>query len=182
MGAREHREPDDVHVFLDRRLHYLVRRPLEAGVDDFDPGVTQRLGHDLRAAVVPVEPGLRDQHLHAKRNAGSQRAAPPGSSATRRGESRTALPIATFAGSASTRIENTRRPSIFTIANTRGPWKPAGSPVSCTVNAWTVPSPERSTQSNWSAPHSPQNARGGHARRRHPAHRVVASRPAASRV
>src|SRR5205809_2495109 len=138
MGAGQHRQPDDVHVLLDRRLHDLVRRPLESGVDHLDAGVAQGVGHDFRAAVVPVEPWLGDQHLHASRNAGSQRALPPGSSATRRGESRTALPIATFAGSTSTRIENTRRPSIFTIANTRGPWKPAGSPVSCTVNAWTV--------------------------------------------
>src|SRR5438309_177006 len=98
VGAGQHRQPDDVHVLLDRRLHDLVRRPLESGVDHLDAVVAQGLSHDFRAAVMPVEPWLGDQHLHASRNAGSQRALPPGSSVTRRGERRTALPIATFAG------------------------------------------------------------------------------------
>ena len=105
-----------------------------------------------------------------------------GSSAILSGDSRTVWPIATFAGSASTRTENTRRPSTLTIAKTRGPAKPAGSPTSWTVNAWIVPSPDRSTHSKRSDRHSPQNARGGQARRLQSAHRVVASRPAASRA
>ena len=33
MGAGEHREPDDVHVLLDRLLDDLLGRPLEPGVD-----------------------------------------------------------------------------------------------------------------------------------------------------
>jgi len=39
------------------------------------------------------------------------------------------------AGSAPVRVANTRKPSTLTIAKTRGPSKPAGSPVSCTVKA-----------------------------------------------
>src|SRR5216110_2442705 len=65
VGAREHRQPDDVHVLLNRRLHDLLWRPLEPGVDDLDPGVAERLRHDLRAAVVAVEPRLGDQSFHA---------------------------------------------------------------------------------------------------------------------
>ena len=63
-----------------------------------------------------------------------------------------------------------------------GPAKPAGSPVSWMVNAWTVPSGVRSIQANRSEQHSGQKARGGHAVRPHPSHRVVLSRPAPSRV
>src|SRR5207244_1688489 len=63
-GGREHREPDDVHALLDRLLHDLVRRPLEARVDDLDPRVAERQGHDLRAAVVAVEPRLGNQDFH----------------------------------------------------------------------------------------------------------------------
>src|SRR5213078_2464069 len=64
VGAREHRQPDDVHVLLNRRLHDLLWRPLEPGVDDLDPRVAERLRHDLRAAVVAVEPRLGDQDFH----------------------------------------------------------------------------------------------------------------------
>ena len=60
MGAGEHREPDQVGVLLDRGLHDLLRRLVQARVDHLVPGVAQRAGDDLRAAVVPVEPGLAD--------------------------------------------------------------------------------------------------------------------------
>ena len=73
-------------------------------------------------------------------------------------------------------------PSTFTIAKTRGPAKPAGSPVSWTVNAWTVPSAERSVHANRSEQHSGQNPRGGQLVVPHAAHRVVQSRPSASRL
>src|SRR5262245_29674470 len=152
MRAREYREADDVDVLLDRLADDLFRRPLEPGVNDLEAGVAQRVRHHFGAAVVAVEPRLRNQDscptraaAHAGRNAGSQRALPLGSSATLSGERRTVWPIATFAGSVSTRIENTRRPSIFTIAKTRGPAKPTGNPTSWIVNAWIVPSPHRST-------------------------------------
>ena len=63
-----------------------------------------------------------------------------------------------------------------------GAAKPAGKPVSCTVNACTTPSDGRSTQSKRSEAHSPQNPRGGHARVPHASQRVVASRPWPSRA
>src|SRR5262249_39238000 len=163
MGSRQDRETDDVDVFLDRLGHDLVGRSLQPGINDLEARVAQRVGHHLGATIVAVEPGLRDEDLHAGRNAGSQRGFPVGSSAMRSGAKRTVWPIATFAGSASTRIENTRRPSIFTIAKIRGPTKPAGSPTSWIVKACIIPSPDKSTQSKASEPHSPQNARGGQA-------------------
>src|SRR4029079_1762970 len=54
------RDPDRVGVLLDRRLHDLLGRLVEAGVDHLHPGVAEGAGDDLRAAVVPVEPRLRD--------------------------------------------------------------------------------------------------------------------------
>src|SRR4030095_16551432 len=176
MRAGQDREPHDVDVFLDRFLHDLLGHPLEPRIDNLDSRVAERVCHDLGAPVVPMEPRLRDEHPHAGRNAASQRALPPGSSATRSGTSRTRCPTATDDGSASTRIEKTRRPAIFTIAKKSGPSQPAGSPASWTVNAWIVPSLDRSAQSNRSEPHSPQNPRGGPARRTHAAARVVATR------
>src|SRR5439155_16945031 len=65
VGARQHREPDHVYVLLDRRPHDLDRRPLEPRVDDLDPRVAERLRHDLRSAVVAVEPRLGDQDFHS---------------------------------------------------------------------------------------------------------------------
>src|SRR4030095_2925456 len=79
-------------------------------------------------------------------------------------------------------IETPRGPPISTIAKTRAPSKPAGSPASWTVNAWIVPRLDRSAQSNRSEPHSPQNPRGGHDRRPPAAQRVVARRPDARHV
>ncbi len=60
MGAGEERQPDGVGVLLDHRLGHLLRRLVEAGVDDLEAGVPQGPGDDLGAAVVPVEPGLGD--------------------------------------------------------------------------------------------------------------------------
>ena len=56
----EDREADQVGVLLDRGLHDLLGRLVEAGVDDLVPGVAERAGHDLGAAVVTVEAGLAD--------------------------------------------------------------------------------------------------------------------------
>src|SRR5438067_857408 len=184
VGTGENREPDHVHVLLHRLRDDLLGRALEPRVDHLEAGVAQRLHDDLGAAVVPVEAGLCDQDFHARSTvkAGRYLALPFGSSVTRRGASRTRWPTFTVAGSATVRRVNTRCPSTFTIANTRGPSKPAGSPVSCTVNAWIVPSRARSTHSNASDAHSPQKPRGGHAVVRHDAQRVVTSRPSPSRA
>ena len=60
VRAGEHREADQVGVLLDRGLDDLLGRLVQAGVDDLVAGVAQRPGHDLGAAVVPVEAGLGD--------------------------------------------------------------------------------------------------------------------------
>src|SRR6266550_22037 len=58
----ENRQPDDVRVFLDRRLGDLLGRLVQAGVDHFHSSVAQSGGDDLGDAVVAVEPGLRHEH------------------------------------------------------------------------------------------------------------------------
>src|SRR2546430_2401330 len=161
-----------------------VRRADVPGVDD---RVDAPERYDRLRSQSPVSVG-DDAHrsharaAHAGANAGSHRALPLGSSATRSGASRTRWPILSAAGSASTRAVKTRWTSTFTIAKTRGPSKPAGSPASCSVKAWSVPSPGRSTHSNRSDAHSPQKPRGGHAVVRQSRQRVVMSRPDARRV
>ena len=60
VGAGQDRQPDRVGVLLDHRLDDLLGRLVQAGVDHLHAGVAQRAGDDLRAAVVPVEAGLRD--------------------------------------------------------------------------------------------------------------------------
>ena len=62
VRARVAREPDRVGVLLDRGLGDLLGRLMQPGVDDLEARVAERAGHHLRAAVVPVEPGLRDDH------------------------------------------------------------------------------------------------------------------------
>ena len=44
------------------RLDDLLGGLVEPGVDDLEPGVAQRPGDHLGAAVVPVEPGLGHDH------------------------------------------------------------------------------------------------------------------------
>ena len=61
MGAREDAHPQHVHVLLDGGGHDLLRRPVEARVDDVHPSVAERAGHHLGAAVVAVEADLGDQ-------------------------------------------------------------------------------------------------------------------------
>ena len=67
VGAGEHRQADGVGVLLDRGLDDLLRRLVQAGVDDLDAGVAQRARHDLGAAVVPVEAGLGHDHADRAR-------------------------------------------------------------------------------------------------------------------
>ena len=57
------RQPDRVGVLLDRGLGDLLGRLVEAGVDDLEAGVAQGARDHLRAPVVPVEAGLRDDRL-----------------------------------------------------------------------------------------------------------------------
>ena len=62
MGAAEHREPNDVDVFLNRGGRDHLRCLMEASVDDLHTGVAQRSRNDLRAAVVAIETRFGDQH------------------------------------------------------------------------------------------------------------------------
>ena len=75
VRARQHRQPDRVGVLLDRGLDDLLRRLVQAGVDDLDAGVAQRAGHHLGAAVVAVEPGLGDDDAHRSGDSVSARSA-----------------------------------------------------------------------------------------------------------
>jgi len=61
VRAGEDRDAQYVDVLLDRGLDNLFRRPVEAGVDDLEPGVTERPGDDVCPAVVPVEADLRHE-------------------------------------------------------------------------------------------------------------------------
>ncbi|GMA88193.1 hypothetical protein GCM10025868_34430 [Angustibacter aerolatus] len=60
MGTAEHRQAHHVGVLGDGRLDDLLRRLVQAGVDDLHAGVAQRPRDDLGTAVVPVEAGLGD--------------------------------------------------------------------------------------------------------------------------
>jgi len=46
----------------DGGLGDLLGRLVKAGVDDLEARVAERAGHDFRAAVVPVQARLRDDH------------------------------------------------------------------------------------------------------------------------
>ena len=60
VRAGEDRDADGVGVLLHRRLDDLLGRLVQAGVDHLHAGVAERAGDDLRAAIVSVETGLRD--------------------------------------------------------------------------------------------------------------------------
>ena len=62
VRAGEHREADRVGVLLDGGLDDLLRRLVQAGVDDLHAGVPQGAGHDLGAAVVTVQARLGHHH------------------------------------------------------------------------------------------------------------------------
>ncbi|MNC95630.1 hypothetical protein D3C83_127940 [compost metagenome] len=61
MRTGEDRQADDLHVFLECGFRDVVGRAVEPRVDHLHARVTQSARDHLRAAVVPVEPGLRDQ-------------------------------------------------------------------------------------------------------------------------
>ncbi len=73
VRAGQDGQADRVGVLLDRGLHDLLGRLVQAGVDDLHAGVAQRSGHHLGAAVVPVEAGLRNDDP----NASTHRQNPP---------------------------------------------------------------------------------------------------------
>ena len=60
MRTREKGEADRIGVFLHHGLGHLLRRLVQACVDDLEPRVAQRPSDDLRAPVVSVEAGLGD--------------------------------------------------------------------------------------------------------------------------
>jgi hypothetical protein len=56
------RQADGVRVLLDGRLRDLLGGLVQAGVDDLVPGVSQGSRDDFRAAIVPIQAGLRDDY------------------------------------------------------------------------------------------------------------------------
>ena len=54
----EEGQPDGVGVLLDDRLHHLLGRLVQTGVDDLESRIPKGTGDDLRPTVVPVQPGL----------------------------------------------------------------------------------------------------------------------------
>ena len=70
MRAGQDADADDVDVLLDRRLDDLLRRAMQAGVDDVHAGVAQRARDDLDAAVMAVEADLGDDDANRLRRFG----------------------------------------------------------------------------------------------------------------
>ena len=62
VGPGQKRQADSVGVLLDDGLDDLLGCLVQPGVDDLEAGVAERSGDHLRAAVVAVEPRLRDDH------------------------------------------------------------------------------------------------------------------------
>ena len=62
MGAVVHRQAHDVDVLLAGGLGDHGWSLAQSGVDHLNAGVAQDAGHDLRAAIVPVESDLGDQN------------------------------------------------------------------------------------------------------------------------
>jgi hypothetical protein len=61
VGPGQRRQPDGVDVLLDGGLDDLLGCLMQPGVDDLVPGVAQRSGDHLGAAVVAVEARLGDE-------------------------------------------------------------------------------------------------------------------------
>jgi hypothetical protein len=58
VGTRENRDTEHVDVLLDRRLDDFFRGAVETGVDNLEPGVTERARDDVCPPVVAVESDL----------------------------------------------------------------------------------------------------------------------------
>ena len=72
VRAGEDRQADHVDVLLHGGGGDHLRRLVQPGVDHLHPGVAQRRGDDLGAAVVAVETRLGDQHADRARAASVQ--------------------------------------------------------------------------------------------------------------
>ena len=62
MGAGQDREPDAVHVLLDRGRDDLLRSLVQTGVNHFETGIAKGAGDDLGAAVMAVQTRFSHQH------------------------------------------------------------------------------------------------------------------------
>src|ERR1700682_1575069 len=62
VRPRENREPDDLHVFLQRGTDDHLRRLAQTGVDDLHAGIAKGAGDHLSPAIVAVETGLRNEN------------------------------------------------------------------------------------------------------------------------
>jgi hypothetical protein len=60
VSARHDREAHGIDIFLNSRHRDHVGGLMEPGVDDLEPCIAQRAGHDLGATVVAIETGLGD--------------------------------------------------------------------------------------------------------------------------
>ena len=157
VRARENRDPDRVRVLLDRGLDDLLRRLVEARVDDLHAGVAQRPRDDLRSPIVPVQPGLRDHDpnrpLHAvsigtcassssgRPRPGRTRAAPiPATSSSRRasGSSSTAAPASSAGCGNGRRGRPSTRSRSRTFTSTTGAISSRGSGAASTGGATTT--------------------------------------------
>ena len=77
VSSGQKRKSNCVGVLLDDRLHDLLGRLVQPGVDDLEAGVAKRPGDHLRPAVVAVQTRLRhDDAIRALHRAPSVSAAP----------------------------------------------------------------------------------------------------------
>src|SRR5688572_30618350 len=127
MRARQHAEPDGIGVLLQRGGHHLLGRLVQSRVDDLEAGVAEGARHDLRPAVVAVEPRLGDHDPY--------RALGHAHSPTR---SRTRSPTAMIcARSPGTGVQSKPLPSLFQ-RGMRCRWKwntdwKAAAPLACST-------------------------------------------------
>ena len=60
VGTRQNREPDGIRILLNHRLDDLLGRLMKTRVDHLHAGIPKRPRDDLRATIVAVKTGLRD--------------------------------------------------------------------------------------------------------------------------
>ena len=68
VRSGKHRQPDDVHVFLQCGSDDLFGSLTQAGIDDLETGIAKSAGNDFRAAIVSVETGLGNKHADSFRH------------------------------------------------------------------------------------------------------------------